>query len=138
MNEFAELIRLTILQLSISELPRKKAPTGSTNKHRHVLYRKRRKLNSRLKCLKHHQPNSPTIAKIDTELNLIEYQIRETIVKDQIAKEDAAVAKIVSNPRYFFSYAKRFSSLKSNIGPLKDPDGHLNHNPVDMANILQK
>ena len=59
------------------------------------------------------------------------------IVQDQIAKEDAAVAKIVSNPRYFFSYAKRFSSLKSNIGPLKDPDGHLNHNPVDMANILQ-
>ena len=43
----------------------------------------------------------------------------------------------MDNPKFFFSYAKRFSKLRSNIGPLKDENGNLKHEPEDMANILQ-
>ena len=39
------------------------------------------------------------------------------------------------NPRHFCSYAKRFSKLGSNIGPLKDKDGKFQQDPEEMANI---
>ena len=38
-----------------------------------------------------------------------------------------------SNPRFFYSYAKRFSKLRSNVWPLKDENGSLQHQPKTMA-----
>jgi len=52
-------------------------------------------------------------------------------------KEDKVVTNIKENPRYFFSYAKRFAKTKSNVGPLRDNNGNLKHKPKEMANILQ-
>jgi hypothetical protein len=72
---------------------------------------------------------------INTELNLLEYQINEQITRVLIVQE--FVSKITTNPRYFFSNAKRFLSLKSNIGPLKGANGSLKHNPRKMADLLQ-
>ena len=43
-----------------------------------------------------------------------------------------------NNPRYFFSYDKKFSKLRSNIGPLKDGNGTLHHGPENMAQLLQE
>ena len=100
--------------------------------------RKRRKHYARLKCLKQHQPLNTSIQKIERDLNLIEYNISEHITWELIEQESKAIAKITDNPRYFFSYAKRFSSLKSNIGPIKDSDGQLKHHPKEMADLLQK
>ena len=137
LDEFAELIRLIVLQLAISHCPEKTVSKAKISRHRRVLRRKRRKLNVKLKCLKRHQPLSSQIAKLETELNLLEYNISEHITRELNAKESRAISKIAENPRYFFSYAKRFSSLKSNIGPLKDTNGTLKHNPKDMADLLQ-
>ena len=53
-------------------------------------------------------------------------------------KENRAVNAIKSYPRYFYSYAKRFSKLRSNVGPIKDNDGTLHQNPGVTANILQE
>ena len=54
-------------------------------------------------------------------------------------KEKRAVDNVKANPRYFFSYAKKFSKLRSNIGPLRDSStGKLVHDPKEMANILQE
>ena len=45
---------------------------------------------------------------------------------------------MTTNPRYFFSYAKRFAKVASNIGPLKDKDGIIHQDPKTMADILQR
>ena len=139
LDEYAELTRLTVLQVAIQLIPSKKAPATSNkpSRHRHVLYRKRRKLNARLKAFKHHQPTSPVIPKLQAQLNLLEYQIRDHVNHELDLREQKAISKMTANPRYFFSYAKRFSKLKSNVGPLKDADGTLHHHPNKMADLLQ-
>ena len=47
------------------------------------------------------------------------------------------VTKILENPKFFFSYAKRFAKSKSNVGPLLN-NGNLSNDPQEMANILQE
>ena len=42
------------------------------------------------------------------------------------------------NPSYFYSYAKKFSRVKSKIGPLKDDQGYFVSDPKQMANMLQR
>ena len=139
-EEYAELVRLVVLQVALNNIPHKKPPVATkptASRHRHVLYRKRRKLNTRLKALKAYQPTSPTIKKIEHELCLLEYNLREHINHELNAKEKKALSKITENPRFFFSYAKKFSKLRSNIGPLRDADGDLHHQPNEMADLLQ-
>ena len=50
-----------------------------------------------------------------------------------------ASLKIKSNPKYFYSYAKRFTKTKPKVGPLKNPTtNELTSDSQEMANILQK
>ena len=44
---------------------------------------------------------------------------------------------IKSNPRYFYSYAKRFSKTKSTVSPLRNADGDLTNDPQQKADLLQ-
>ena len=46
-----------------------------------------------------------------------------------------AVSKILDNPKFFFSYAKKFAKQKSNVGPLLSND-QLTCDPLEKANIL--
>ena len=138
-SAYSELVRLITLQLCLTIVPAKKIPTpGVPGKNRHSLYNRRRKVTSRLNCLKRVNPSSPSIAKLDRELNLLEISIRDAITDELEKREKKAVGCIKDNPSYFFSYAKRFSKLKSNVGPLRDSQGNLKHQPEDMANILQE
>ena len=46
-------------------------------------------------------------------------------MKESIMKVRTAVAKIKDDPNYFYRYAKKFSIVKSDIGPLLDSSGNL-------------
>ena len=46
------------------------------------------------------------------------------------------VKSIKANPKYFFSYAKKFSAVKSAIGPLLNAAKELISCPAKMADIL--
>ena len=48
-----------------------------------------------------------------------------------------AVAKVLVNPKFFFSYAKKHSRVKYNVGPLSK-NGTLTNNPSEMAELLQE
>ena len=65
-------------------------------------------------------------------------RIRDSIEEDLSATERKAVECVKNNPRYFFSYAKKFSKLRSNIGPHKDGNGTLHHDPKKTAQLLQE
>ena len=112
-NLFVELFRITVLQVccicSPKKLPDQKsaAPKSEHSRKRYVLNRKRRKLNSQLKALKDRNPLSPKIKRIEEEINLIHFNIKEAHCAEQKHQEMRAVAKILANPKFFFSYAKK-------------------------------
>ena len=47
------------------------------------------------------------------------------------------MSKIKDNPRYFYSFAKKFGKTKSSVSPLRDKDGNLVDDPKIKAEILQ-
>ena len=76
--------------------------------------------------------------KIKQKLIDIELLLQESYKRERNKVELDASSKIKTNPKYFFSYAKRFSKTKPKVGPLKDlATNKLTSNSQEMANILQ-
>ena len=140
-NSFIELLRLTVLQACAMFSPKKIAETESPRKAKTEHSRKRyilnRKLNARLKSLRLHNPSSTKIEQLGDQISLIYFDIKGSHNAEHTREEKLAVAKVIENPKFVFSYAKRFSKQKSNVGPLYHKDSFTN-NPSEMANILQK
>ena len=138
---FLELLRLTTLQVTLMHSPAKKRPPGAPNsrkvREKYTLKRRRRKLNAQISSLKATNPNSTKIPKLTEQVNLLAYNIQDMIISDLNAKESRAVSTIKTNPKYFYSYAKRFSKSKSTVAPLRDKDGNLTGNAQQKAEILQ-
>ena len=99
---------------------------------------KGRKLKRKIAELKDLNPSSSRIPKLELESNLNAYEIKDFIVNRLNQKELEAVKTIKSNPKFFYSYAKRFSKSKSSVGPLKNSDGLLTNMAGEKAEILQK
>ena len=90
--------------------------------------------------MKKFQPQSRSIQVLLKKLKALDVKSKDTIIKDKILKERKAVAAMKTNPRLFYSYAKRFSKRKSKIGPLKqikENSMSLINNPKRMADVLQ-
>jgi hypothetical protein len=63
--------------------------------------------------------------------------IRDEINENLLNREHQAAEKLKSNPKYFYSYAKKFSRKKTNINLLFDKNGNIKSGPKDIANLLQ-
>ena len=138
---FMELLRLTILQLALIHCPKRKLFLKSSkpkNRHKEALKRKKRRLKARLRAIEETYPTSPEIQKLKDSISLLCIEIRDAIDAHHNKMEAKAVATVKKNPRYFFSYAKKFSKLKSNVGPLRDCNNNLQNDPKEMADILQQ
>ena len=57
------------------------------------------------------------------KLEKTEVELKSSYEKRRSDLEKKAIEKIKKNPKYFFSYAKRFSKVNSDIGPFFDRDG---------------
>ena len=142
-NSFIELFRLTVLQACIICSPKKLAENTTSKaktvhaRKRYILNRKRRKLNSQLQALKSRNPTSSKIKKLEDEISLLHFDIKDAHCAEQSHQEKRAVAKILENPKFFFSYAKRFLKQRSNVGPLYK-NGGLTNDASAMADILQE
>ena len=144
-SAFLELIRLTVLQITLLNSP-SKDPTGtgpsSPRRSRQVrekykMKRKRRKLNAQISALTQNNPTSRKIEKLKTEVNLLTFEISELVIKQLNEKEAKAASTIKTNPRFFYSYAKRFAKVKSSVAPIRDINGTLKMDPAEKAEILQ-
>ena len=102
-----------------------------------ILNRKRRRLNTRLQATKSTTSNPNKVEKIEQQLIVIIDKIKDSIKNQKLADEKRAINTVSVNPRYFFSYAKRFSKKRTNIGPLIDRDNNLQQDPKKMADMLQ-
>ena len=118
-NLFVELFRLTVLQVCCICSPKKlsdqksAAPKSGHSRKLYVLNRKRRKLNCHLKALKNRNLLSPKIKKIEEEINLIHFNIKEAHCAEQKHQEMRAVEKVLVNP--IFSSATQKSIPESSV-----------------------
>ncbi|KAL5248617.1 hypothetical protein ACHWQZ_G017709 [Mnemiopsis leidyi] len=137
-EDIPELFSQTLLQLCEECCPRKKPPKNKARSSVRIPSRRKRKLQSQLKVA-NNNPHSP-LTQLDSlkrKLALAHIDIRDAINQDFQHREEQAVEKVKNNPKYFYSYAKKFSKKKSNISLLFDKDGNIKSDPKDIANLLQ-
>ena len=108
--------------------------TNKIIRYRQKLSRRRRKITKRLSQVKSDLGKQ----KITNELLQIEKDLQKSFKKSDMYMEDKAVKAIKSNSKYFFSYAKKKSKIRSKIGPLLDKLGNLTSNNKEMAEILSQ
>ena len=119
-------------------VPIKKSTSISTTtkipRERRNLMRKRRALEIKLG-----KTSSVTrIRNIEGKLTNIEILLQKSYQATHQQGEMRAVQSIKSNPKYFFAYAKKFSKIKTKIGPLLDENNQYTASSQDMANIFKK
>ena len=144
LDKYLELLRLTVLQITLKHSPKKDSPkevntrNRKRNKNIYILKRKRRKINSRIRALQAQNPTSTTIHKLQEEVAILCYNIQEGILDKLNKKEENAINAIQKNPKYFFSYAKHLQKTKSTIPVLRDERGNLVTDPSIKAEMLQR
>ena len=138
-EEFPKLFTQKILQICESCCPRKVPPKSKTSPLVRILSRRKRKLQSQLSTAKNdpHWPQGRIVA-LHRKLALFNMDIRDAINLKLKNQEEQAVTKVKSNPKYFYSYAKKFSKKKCSISMLFDENNNISSNPRDIANLLQK
>ena len=111
--------------------PKKTPPSKKGNKGLRILARKKRKIQKALDKAEAN-PLSPEsqLQSLRKKLALIHYSICDAIVDENLFREEQAVGKIKTNPKYFYSYAKRYSKQKQSISMLFDKD-------IKMATSIQ-
>ena len=134
-EEFPVLFTYTLYQICQASIPQKKVGTGKP-KALNALRRRKKRLNARYNAILEHG-NAEHAKNIQNKLALVCYEMKEAINKNLDMKELRAVQKIKSNPKFFYSYAKSKSNVKSNINMLFNSREEVVTGKEDMANILQ-
>lgn len=139
-DEFPELLRLTILQVCTIYAPLKSEQSNKVNpflRNRNTLRRRKRKIKPQIEGIKAKNPTSQKLTRLLAELYEIDQKIKESVNSQRKEKERKAVIKIINNPRYFYSYCKKFRKQQTSVGPLLNHKGDLEHDPKKMADILK-
>ena len=95
------------------------------------LSRRRRRVNKLLLRV-----TSPS-RKLKLKRELVDIEVKlQNIYKDESEnQENLAVNAIKINPKYFYSYAKKFAKVKTKIGPFNSKEGIIT-DPLKLADIL--
>ena len=101
---------------------------------RRILMRKRATLNKQLIKANTNARKS----KNTTKIMGIEQQLKQSHINQRMQEENKAIIKIKRNPKFFYSYCKRYSKTKNCIGPLKDKEGNVITDPKLIADLLLK
>ena len=138
-EEFPELLNLVLLQICEMGCPRKKASSKRRGSPVNTLSRKKRKLKLRLH-LAEQNPVATTahLESLRNQISSVYADMRDAINHDLNYREQQAVDKVHSNPKYFYSYAKKFSKQKRSIPMLFNEAKRTCTNPEVIANILQR
>ena len=68
----------------------------------------------------------------------LELKIRDCINQELIDNETNLIKKIKTNPRAFYTYAKKNCKSNCSIGPLLNANKILSSDPREMCKVLQK
>ena len=124
-------------ELSEKHVTKRKIPQEKKKsippKERRILMRKRSKIQSKLK----NTSNKVKALKLKDRLVQIERELQDSYRKKALYDERNAIKAIKQNSKYFFSYAKKFSKIKSKVGPLLRDNGDYTSDSKEMADLLQ-
>lgn len=138
-EQFPELLTDTLLKACMEGAPLKSPPKRKCFTALRILSRKKRKLQKDLDTAKRNPTAPPAqVEALTNKIALLHYDIRESIIQEQRYREEKAVGKVKSNPKYFYSYAKKFSRQKQNISMLFDKSNEICTHPKQIAEILSK
>ena len=114
--EFPELFTPTLLQICLICCPIKVIPKNKASAPVQISSRRKRKIQTQLEEATNlsHCPQS-RIDSLKRKLALAHIDISDAINNDLLLREQQAVEKVNTNPKYFYSYAKKFSKKKSSI-----------------------
>ena len=119
------------------KIPQKRVKVKKSKicREKRALFRKKRKLiNSLQRCTTQYRKQA-----IENEIQNYEAQIKRLLITKMQTEEDKAVDNIKKNPRYFYSFAKRKTNMREEVGPLKmDQETGLTSDPQQIADILKK
>ena len=134
-EEKLDCFLLVCQSISSLYIPKKKTKTPSRHskipRDRRVLMRRRRKVSKQLG----RYPSGATKLRLEQELVTIELKLQDSYRNSTSAQEQKALAAIKRNPKYFFTYVKKFNKVKPSIGPLLNKKKYATSN-ADMAKIL--
>ena len=127
----------TSLDISLSHVPAKKMGdnrkcSSKIPRERKNLMRRRRRINMQLRKT----TTESRRLKLKTEAREVEKKLQNSYRCSRAAQEHKAVGAIKKNSKYFFTYARKFSAVKSVIGPLIDKANNIITSPMKMAEIL--
>ena len=143
-NSFPDLFYQTLFHICCLCVPLKsqqqsKPKAGKRLKCIRGLKRKLKKFRARFNAIHRYNPDSPVLVKIKKDISATNSQIKKTVNYNKDIQEIHAISKIKENPKYFYSYVKKFSFVKSKVGPLRCPKSNkFISNPKEMANLLQE
>ena len=138
MNEISDIFLETLFSvLENNNVPLKPSVSRKTCKipvHRKRLINNRRRVQKRLNSIK----LTPGVRKkLKSKLYVIEETLMNSYSQQKRYEEKRAIEAIKRNPKFFYSFANKYSKAPSKIGPLIHPDtGNLVSDNEEMANIL--
>lgn len=125
-----------IEQICLDLVPPKRKKSKKFNnipRDRKIMMKKRTKLTKQLKLC-----SSPyRQRKIFNDIHHIERDLHHSYTSSRQNEESKAVSSIKANPKYFYAYAKRHSSTKTDIGPFIDDNGCAVPSNFKMAEMLR-
>ena len=132
------MLTLTLLEICLIYCPIKVISKNRASARVQISSRRKRKIHTQLEEATNlsHCPQF-RIDSLKCKLALAHIDIRDAINNDLLLREHQAVEKVMSNPKYFYSYAKKFSKKKSSIYMLFYKDGSIKSNPKEIANFFQ-
>ena len=132
---FLKEIMETAMRLCNSRIKKRNKKRPKTARYVRLLYKRRRLITNRLAAnrirLQHKR-------KIEEELKEIENKLKYHYKSEAEEEEKKAIDKLKSNPRFFYSFAKKKQRSQTGIGPLKRKDGSFTDSPEEMADLLNE
>ena len=77
------------------------------------------------------------VSSLKSKLHHLEDELKSHYDKRRDAKEYDAISKIKKNPKFFYSFAKKFSVCKSSIGPFLNSEEDIVDDNFQMAEMLK-
>jgi len=136
-NQMFKIFLETIETACIKNIPMKsdcRLKRCKIPRKRRILMRKRTKLNKQLTTAISSKDNQQILLK----LHNIENQLIRSYDLDRELEETNAVEEIKVNPKYFYSFAAKYSKIKSTVGPFIDENNKCVNDPKIMAEMLNR
>ena len=111
---------------------KKQGNTSKIPRDRRNLMRRRRRVNTQMRKT----TSEARRKKLKLQARDIEKKLQDSYRQSRKFGEDKAVGAIKHNSKYFFSYARKFSSVKASVGPLIDAVSNIVTCPMKMAEML--